>query len=96
MGNQATDQAVDDIASKEGDTMLALQDAIGRKASHMAGDLAEQDRRRRRHKRMWLFFLLIVLVGLFLLAVPYTSYSCHWPVGIRLRLTTDILPSVCK
>ncbi len=96
LDDQATEQAVDDIAAKEANTMLALQDAIGRKASHVAGDLAQQDRRRRKHRRMWFSLFLIIVVLLFLLAVPHTRYTCRWPVGIRLRLTTDILPSVCK
>jgi len=91
-----TDRAVTDIAAKEGNTLLALQDAIGRKASRLAGNLAEQDRKtaRRRHWS-WLIFL-VVFVILILLVLPLNSYTCRWPVGIRLRVTTDILPSVCK
>ncbi len=94
--DQATDQAVNDIASKEANTMLALQDAVGRKASRLAGNLAQKDRQAVR-KRRWAWFTLFVLaVALLLLAAPYTPYTCRWPVGIRLRATTDILPSVCK
>jgi hypothetical protein len=96
LDDQATDQAVKDIASKEANTMLALQDAVGRKASHLAGNLAQKDRQAAR-KRKWAWFMLFMLaVVLLLLAVPYTPYTCRWPVGIRLRATTDILPSVCK
>lgn len=94
--DQATDRAVEDIAAKESDTMLALQDALGRKASRVAGELAEDDKRAARRKKITLWVLLIVVVVLFLLAVPHISYTCHWPFGIRLRFTTDILPSVCK
>ena len=96
LDDQTTEQAVDDIASKEANTMLALQDAIGRKASRIAGDLAQKDRQAAR-RRKWAWFALFVLaVALLLLAVPYTPYTCRWPVGVRLRVTTDILPSVCK
>lgn len=96
LDDQATDQAVKDIAAKEANTMLALQDAVGRKASRLAGNLAQKDRQAAR-KRKWAWFALFVLaVALLLLAAPYTPYTCRWPVGIRLRVTTDILPSVCK
>lgn len=92
-----TDQAVEDIASKEGDTILALQDAIGKKASRVAGDLAQQDkaRRSRHHAQVW-FLVLLLLIALFLFVSPYTRYTCHWSPGIRLRFMTDIFPSVCK
>ncbi len=96
LDDRATAEAVKDIASKESDTILALQDAIGRKASHLAGDLAEGDKRAARRKRRVLLMLLAIAVLLFLLAVPHISYTCHWSIGIRLRFTTDILPSVCK
>ena len=94
--DQITNRAVTDIAAKEGNTLLALQDAIGRKASRIAGQLAERDRRaaRRRHW-FWLLFIVFIIVVV-LLVLPFNSHTCHWPVGIRLRVMTDILPSVCK
>lgn len=96
LDDEVTDNAVIDIAAKEGNTLLALQDAIGNKATRVAGDLAEQDRKKARHRRWaWLIFFIVVVV-LILLALPLNSRTCHWPVGIRLRVTTDILPSVCK
>lgn len=91
-----TDKAVSDIAAKEGNTLLALQDAIGRKASHVAGDLAEGDRRKTRHRHWAWFIFLACFVIFILLAMPLNPYTCRWPVGIRLSVTTDILPSVCK
>ncbi|HVX48126.1 MAG TPA: hypothetical protein VHA05_02100 [Candidatus Saccharimonadales bacterium] len=96
LDDEATDDAVTDIAAKEGNTLLALQDAIGDKATRVAGDLAEQDRRKASHRHWaWLIFFVVVIV-IILLALPLNSHTCHWPVGIRLRVTTDILPSVCK
>jgi hypothetical protein len=96
LDDQATNQAVDDIAAKEANTMLELQDAIGRKATRLADDLAQQDRRRARRRRWAWFSLFILVAALLLLATPYTPYTCRWSVAARLRLTTDILPSVCK
>ncbi len=96
LDDETTDEAVADIANKEGDTLLALQDAIGRKASHVAGDLAEQDRRAAKHRRWAWFIFLVLFVVLMLLALPLNPYTCHWPVGVRLSVTTDIFPSVCK
>lgn len=96
LDDKETDRAVDDIAAKEADTLLALQDAIGRKATRVAGDLAEDDKRVARRRNRTIMILLVIAVALFLLAVPHISYTCHWPIGIRLRFTTDILPSVCK
>lgn len=96
LDEEATDDAVIDIAAKEGNTLLALQDAIGDKATRVAGDLAEQDRRKARHRRWAWLILFIIVVILILLALPLNPRTCHWPVGIRLRLTTNILPSVCK
>jgi hypothetical protein len=96
LGDTETDKAVSDIAAKEGDTLLALQDAIGRKASHVAGNLAEGDRRKALHRHWaWLIFFIVFIV-LVLLALPLNPYTCRWPVGVRLRVTTDIFPSVCK
>jgi hypothetical protein len=94
--DEATDNAVTDIAAKEGNTLLELQDAIGRKATRVAGDLAEQDRRKALHRHWFWLIFIVVFVFLVLLALPLNSYTCDWPVGIRLRVTTDILPSVCK
>lgn len=96
LDDKATDEAVEDIATKEGNTLLALQDAIGRKASRVAGSLAEEDRKAARRRRWVWFLLVVVLVVAVLFALPLTSYTCRWPVGIRLSVTTDILPSVCK
>lgn len=96
LDDQATDEAVTDIAAKEGNTLLALQDAIGRKASHVAGDLAQEDRRAAKRRRWAWFIFLVVFAALVLLALPLNPYTCRWPVGIRLRVTTDIFPSVCK
>jgi hypothetical protein len=96
LADTETDKAVTDIAAKEGNTLLALQDAIGRKASHVAGDLAEQDRRSARRRRWAWFTFLVLFVILLLLALPLNPYTCRWPVGIRLSVTTDIFPSVCK
>lgn len=96
LADAETERAVTDIAAKEGDTLLALQDAIGNKATRAAGQLAEQDRQAARRRRWaWLIFL-VVFGALVLLALPLNTYTCHWPVGVRLRVTTDILPSVCK
>lgn len=96
LDDEATDEAVNDIAAKESNTLLALQDAIGDKATRVAGNLAEQDRKKALHRHwFWLIFVLVFIV-LVLLALPLDSYTCRWPVGIHLRLTTDIFPSVCK
>ncbi|HET7060301.1 MAG TPA: hypothetical protein VFH99_03245 [Candidatus Saccharimonadales bacterium] len=94
--DKKTDQAVDDIAAKEADTMLALQDALGRKASHIAGDLAQRDRHAARRRKWAWFIFFVAFVILVLLALPLTTYTCRWPAAIRLSVTTDILPSVCK
>ncbi len=96
LSDETTDEAVADIAAKEGNTLLALQDAIGRKASHVAGDLAQQDRRAVKRRRWAWFIFLVLFVVLVLLALPLDPYTCRWPVGIRLSMTTDIFPSVCK
>jgi hypothetical protein len=58
--------------------------------------LAEQDRRKALHRHWFWLIFIVVFVFLVLLALPLNSYTCDWPVGIRLRVTTDILPSVCK
>lgn len=89
--DQETDRAVDDIAANESDTMLALQDALVRKKSR---ETASEPSHKGR-AAAWTMLLVLAIV-MFLLIAPYNSYTCHWPVGIRLRLTTDILPSVCK
>lgn len=91
-----TDKAVTDIAAKEGDTLLDLQDALGHKATRVAGRLAEHDRQTARRRRWAWFLFLVIFVFLVLLALPLNSYTCRWPVAIRLSVTTDILPSVCK
>lgn len=94
--DSGTDEAVIDIANKEGDTLLELQDALGHKATRVAGKLAERDRQAARRRRWaWCAFLL-AFVLLVLLALPFNPYTCRWPVAIRLSVTTDILPSVCK
>lgn len=96
LADKDTDMAVTDIAAKEGNTLLALQDAIGDKATRIAGELAEQDRKkaRRRHWAWLIFFVVFILIVL--LALPLNAHTCHWPAGIRLRVTTDMVPSVCK
>ena len=96
LSDETTDEAVADIAAKEGNTLLALQDAIGRKASHVAGDLAQQDRQAAKRRRWAWFVFLVLFVVLVLLALPLNPYTCRWPVAVRLSVTTDILPSVCK
>jgi hypothetical protein len=96
LDDDVTDKAVEDIATKEGNTLLALQDALGRKASRKAGDLAEEDRRAAKRRRWGGFIFLVLFVVFVLLALPLTAYTCRWPVGIRLSVTTDIVPSVCK
>lgn len=96
LDDEATDEAINDIAAKESNTLLALQDAIGDKATRVAGNLAEQDRRKARHRHwFWLIFIVVFII-LVLLALPLDPYTCRWPVGIHLRATTAILPSVCK
>ena len=91
LDDQETDRAIDDIASHEGDTILALQDAIVRKKGRQSNNRPTHVGR----TVGWLVLLLLAVVA-FLLIIPYNSYTCRWPVGIRLSVTTDILPSVCK
>ena len=96
LDDKATDAAVNDIAAKESNTLLALQDAIGHKATRVAGNLAQQDRKKARLRHwLWLIFIVVFII-LVLLALPFDSYTCHWPIAVHLRVTTDILPSVCK
>lgn len=96
LADDTTDAAVTDIAAKEGNALLALQDALGHKATRVAGKLAEEDRRKARRRHWFWLVFVVAFILLVLLALPLDSYTCHWPVGIRLRVTTDILPSVCR
>jgi hypothetical protein len=57
--DNATDQAVDDIVSHEGDTVLAVNDALT--ARQQATAQPGQPSGRSRHKWLWLVILIILL-----------------------------------
>jgi hypothetical protein len=72
--DRATDDAVDDIAEKEGDTILALEDARVAHLSQPNNKSGWKDKLGKLLKNKWTWAaVLAVLVIIF--AVPYTRYS---------------------
>lgn len=69
-----TDQAVDDIAAHEADTMLAVQDALGRKHSQPSGESGWKSKLKKLLKSRRLRALIIILI-IVAFALPVTRYK---------------------
>jgi hypothetical protein len=70
-----TDQAVDDIAAHEADTMLAVQDALGRKhsqSSGQSGGLKSKLKKLLKSRRLWALIIILIIVAF---ALPVTRYK---------------------
>lgn len=88
----ATEQAVDEIVAKEGDTVLAVEDA---QRASLAGDAAAKKPKHRsknifKRKKTWLIILLVVLAAIF--GVPYTRYKVLG-LGIKNSAVITIIDS---
>jgi hypothetical protein len=68
-----TDKAVDDIAAHEADTMLAVQDALGRKHSQPEpSGWKDKLKRLLKSRRTWAVIVIVILLAF---AIPVTRYK---------------------
>jgi hypothetical protein len=80
-----TDQAVDDIAAHEGDTMLAVQDALGRKHSQPEpSGWKSKLKKLLKSRRTWALIFILILV---LFALPVTRYKL---LGLVIKKTAVV------
>lgn len=81
----ATDQAVNDIAAHEADTMLAVQDALGRKHSQPAqSSWKDKLKRLLKSKKTWAVIIILIVV---LFAVPATRYRL---IGLIIKKPVSV------
>ncbi|HEX4774258.1 MAG TPA: hypothetical protein VH234_01965 [Candidatus Saccharimonadales bacterium] len=89
LNDQATDQAVDDIAAKESDMVLAVEDAQkAKKGKVVVGKPPWKERFREffGHKRLWagLLVLLVVVLGVPFVRYPVLGLFIKKPVNITV------------
>jgi len=82
-----TDQAVDDIAAREADTMLAVQDALGRKHSRPPGGPGWKDKLKRllKSRRLWAIITILIIVAF---ALPVTRYKL---LGLVIKKQVSVI-----
>lgn len=91
LSDSKTDEAVDDIVAKEGDTVLAVEDARRKKASNSTRPTGWKDKLKSFFKNKWTWVgILLVLIVIF--AVPFTRYKV---LGLVLKkdITVTVIDS---
>ncbi len=92
--DEKTDQAISDIIAKEGDDILAMQDAAAAK-----GAVVAKPKRERFWRKKWVrvFVILLLLAGIgAALAVPTSRYPVLNAVGVRGGSSVVVLDSVTQ
>ncbi|HEX7963389.1 MAG TPA: hypothetical protein VF466_02255 [Candidatus Saccharimonadales bacterium] len=103
LDDDRTDRAVDDIVAREGDELLAVQDAAAERASHAAprrgfwGTIG--------HgfalwlgtaKGRWLTFILLVLISGGVAAVPEARYFALNTAGVRASASIPVVDDITQ
>jgi hypothetical protein len=92
LDDQKTDEAVDDIAAKEGDTVLALEDAkVARQVKAAGGKPSWKTRLKSLFKNKWTWVAVAVLI-IIIFALPVTRYKI---LGLLIKkpITITVLDS---